>query len=203
MRVSVAILLAAVLVSAGCMQLSRSSPPESVFYRLEYKARAVDCEHSLEKGLLVRDFTAAEPYGQQRMVLLGRNRTIRFSGSRQWVASPGNMLSESLRQDLMRGGLFAEVLSSSEPGESALELSGRILTFAAKRTSSGYRAVLRTRIRLNQAGISGKTLLGKTYSLQSASISDIDQSRFAEVMSGLAGELSARLRADLCRKIEN
>ena len=203
MRLSVAILFAAILVSAGCMQFSRSSPPESVFYRLEYEADAVDCERSLEKGLLVRDFTAAEPFDQQRMVLLGRNRTIRFSGSRQWVSSPGNMLSENLRQDLMRGELFKKVLGSSDPGESALELSGRVLTFAAKRTSSGYRAVLRTRIRLNQAGISGNTLLGKTYSLQSDSISDMDQSRFAEMMSGLAKDLSARLRADLCREMEN
>ena len=203
MRLSVAILLAAILVSAGCMQFSRSSPPESVFYRLQYEAVAVDCERSLEKSLLVRDFTASEPFGQQRMVILGRNKTIRFSGSRQWVASPGDMLSENLRQDLIQGELFTEVLGSSDPGESALELSGRVLTFAAKRTSSGYRAVLRTRIRLNEAGISGKTLLGKTYSLQSASIAELDQSRFAGVMSDLVRDLSARLRADLCRVIEN
>lgn len=203
MRVSVAILLAAILVSAGCMQLSRSSPPEIVFYRLEYEARAVDCERSLDKRLRVRDFTASEPFGQQRMVLLGRNRTIRFSGSRQWVAPPGNMLTENLREDLIRGELFTEVLGSSDPGECALELSGRVLTFAAKRTSSGYRAVLRIRIRLNEAGLSGKTLFGKTYSLQSVSIAEMDQPRFADLMSGLARDLSARLRADLCRKIEN
>ena len=130
-RAVVAAAAIAVLL-AGCTPLDRSPSPEPDYYRLSYETGTVSCETAFPDGVLVRRFTADRPFEQERMVFWGRNRTVRFSESARWIAEPGVMLGEAVLRDLSRSGLFPSAVEAAEPAVASLELSGRVLCFAAE-----------------------------------------------------------------------
>ena len=202
MKTRTAILIAFLLLLAGCIRLPSSGSPAPSMYRLQYQPPSQDCDKGPGRVLRLRDFSASEPYGQQWMVLQGGNRTVRISASSKWVAPPGAMLSQALRRDLESSGLFGEVIQGSSPGSAPLELDGKVLVFAAEESDSGYRALLRARIRLTGPSFSEAPLLRETYSLRSDPFPKRDAAGFAREMSLLAGELSQRIQADLCRMLD-
>ena len=187
-----------VLLLAGCAPFDRASPPEPDFYRLSYEAGFAQCGASFTEGVAIRDFTADRPFEQRRMVLLGENKTVRFSEKARWVAEPGTMLSEALRRDLSRGELFPGVAEESDVEGSSLELTGRIVRFAAEPCGSDYRALLGVTVRLEQRS-GGQRLWRKDYSLQSDCFPAGEADRFARAMSRLVSEFSSGVRSDLCR----
>jgi ABC-type uncharacterized transport system auxiliary subunit len=195
-----ALAAAIVVLLAGCALVDRSPSPEPDFYRLSYEAGSTKCAASFPTKLRVRRFSADHPFGQQRMVFWGRNRTVRFSRSARWVAEPGAMLAEGIRRDLSRSGLFSGVVQGISPDGPHLELSGRILRFAAEPCDAGYRALFGVEVRLQERSGEKAPLLQQRYSLESGCFPAKDAARFARAMSDLASEFSDRLREDLCLK---
>jgi len=194
------IAVALLVLLAGCVPFGSSSSPEPEFYRLSFEGESAQCDALFSRMVRVRRFSADQPFGQQRMVLWGRNGTVRFSRSARWVAEPGAMLAEGIRRDLSRSGLFSSVMEESHPGGASLELSGRILRFAAEPCASGYRALFAVKVRLQERSGGEAPLLQKRYSLESGCFPARDAARFARAMSDLASEFSDRLLEDLCRK---
>lgn len=195
---ALAAVAAIVVLFSGCTLFSRSPSPQPDFYRLSYEGGSAQCEASFSAMLRVRDFSADQPFGQQRMVFWGRNRTVRFSRSARWVAEPGTMLAEGIRRDLSRSGLFSSVVQGASPDGPSLELSGRIMRFAAEPCASRYRALLGVTIRLERRGGEQPPLWQEQYSLKSDCFPAGDADRFARAMSRLVSKFSTKLREDLC-----
>jgi ABC-type uncharacterized transport system auxiliary subunit len=119
------------LVTAGYGGALLPKAPAPVYYQLDYQPTPVPCRETFQQGLRVLPFSAASAYQRMEMVVLERQGQVAFSSHFQWVATPGNLVSESLLRDLTQSHLFPRVVSANDPATNILlELSGRVFTFA-------------------------------------------------------------------------
>ncbi len=179
----------------GCGGILPEAGPAPVFYQLEYETRPFDCPRPFEERLRIREFSTASPYDRLEMSVQRPGGEVSFSGTYQWVAPPGTMVAESLERDLSAGGLFPA--ASLEPDPSPLELTGRIYTFALEQKGGAEQAVLTVGMTLMNTGES-EILFHRIYRLGSPPVPEREAPLFASAMSELVGDLSLRLRQDLC-----
>lgn len=188
-----------VLLSGGCSSMLIKNTKAPIRYQLTYKAAPVNCAASFDKGLRVWDFTAISPYDQTQMIVEEPDGQTLSSSTYQWVANPGEMVAQSLLRDLSTGSMFTQVVSANDPTNVKLEMTGRVFEFAWRRSGSSARAVLQVEISVSSSGASPSVLFRKSYNLESSPFTDDNSSEtFAGAMSELVGELSRRLREDLC-----
>jgi ABC-type uncharacterized transport system auxiliary subunit len=186
------------LSAGGCGGILPEPGPAPVFYRLAYDPPPVDCPCSFDQRVRVREFSAASPYDQMEMTVLRPGGEVSFSGTYQWVAPPGRMVAESLGRDLSAGDLFPAVSMEADPSFPPLELTGRIYTFAWERNDGKERAVLTVGVSLTDTVGDSGILFNRIYRFRSPPHPDGKAPLFAAAMSELVGDLSVRLRQDLC-----
>jgi ABC-type uncharacterized transport system auxiliary subunit len=196
---ALALLLLACCTALACTQASVLRPKKQgpSFHRLRYEITRVQCGHAFQGGLCVWDFATGEPFNRTRMAVAEANGTLAFSRDHQWAALPGIMVANRVRRDLSRGSLFPLVVGSRSGADAPYEMTGRVHTFACRCSPSGCRAALAAELTLTRSG-SGEVLFHETYRFSSETFPRGRPSRFVQAMSGLAGELSERLRRDLC-----
>lgn len=189
-----------VLFSGGCSSMLIKNTKAPIRYQLTYKAAPVNCTASFGKGLRVWDFSAISPYDQTQMIVEKPDGQTLFSGNYQWVANPGEMVAQSLLRDLSTGSMFTQVVSASDPANVKLDMTGRVFEFAWRRSGASARAVLQVEISVSSTAANPSVLFRKSYDLESSPFADDSSSEtFAGAMSELVGELSRRLREDLCK----
>jgi ABC-type uncharacterized transport system auxiliary subunit len=192
------LLLVVTLSAGGCGGILPEPGPAPVFYRLDYDPPPVDCPRSFDKRVRVREFSAASPYDQTEMTVLRPGGEVSFSGTYQWVAPPGRMVAESLGRDLGAGDLFPAVSMDADPYFPPLELTGRIYAFAWERNDGEERAVLTVGVSLTDTVGESGILFHRIYRFSSPPCPEGKAPLFASAMSELVGDLSVRLRQDLC-----
>ncbi|SCZ49607.1 ABC-type transport auxiliary lipoprotein family protein [Thiohalomonas denitrificans] len=188
-------LVVVILSVGGCGGILPGAGPAPVFYQFDYDTRPFDCPRPFDKRVRIREFSTASPYDRLEMTVQRPGGEVSFSGTYQWVAPPGRMVAESLERDLSAGGLFPA--ASLEPDPSPLELTGRIYTFALEQKGGEEQAVLTVGITLTNTGES-EILFQRIYRLGSPPVPEREAPLFASAMSELVGDLSFRLRQDLC-----
>lgn len=186
------------LTAGGCGGLLPDAGPAPVFYRFDYDPPPVDCPRVFDEGIRIREFSSASPYDRQEMIVLKPQGEVSFSGTYQWVATPGKMVAQSLERDLSAGNLFSSVSMGEDPSLAPLELTGRIYTFAWKQSELEGRAVLKVEISLRETAGESRILLHRIYRIESPGHTERKANQFAAAMSELARELSLRLQEDLC-----
>ncbi|WP_027715492.1 ABC-type transport auxiliary lipoprotein family protein [Desulfuromonas sp. TF] len=194
----VLLFLVVALSAGGCGGILPEPGPAPVFYRLDYDPPPVDCPRPFDKRVRVREFSAASPYDQTEMTVLGPGGEVSFSGTYQWVAPPGRMVAESLGRDLSAGDLFPAVSMDADPSFPPLELTGRIHAFAWERNGVEERAVLTVGVSLTDTAGESGILFNRIYRFRSPPCPEGKASLFASAMSTLVKNLSVRLRQDLC-----
>lgn len=201
-RVLLSFALTGALLS-GCSSLLFKSTPAPVYYQLEYEPVSVDCPKGFQKGVQIWGFGASSPYNQPDMVVIEKGQKVNYSGSYQWVASPGTLVANSLQRDLTEGPLFTQVVGSNSPLTPPLELTGHIFTFAWERTESGYRAHLYVETSLVDTSGRRKVILRKGYRFTSKPYQNDSPDNFAEAMSSVMQEFSKSFQEDLCKSVES
>ena len=187
----------AVVLASGCSSMLRPKAPETAFYRLEYKTVPVNCSESFAGGVSILAFTTAAPYDRNQMVVLTQDRQVIFSQNYQWVALPGTMLTNHIRNDLQADRLFSMGVQTGL--ENTLwQLSGRVAEFACQRSGDSCEAILEVAVNLEKTGAGDKDGFQKTYRLKSAPFNKQNSALFASAMSKVVGQFSEQLRRDLC-----
>ena len=182
----------------GCSSLLLPKSPPPVYYRLEYKSVGVKCGKSFTGGLRVWDFITSSPFDQSDMVVIDHGQQVSFSGSFQWITSPGTMVAESLLRDLNQGSLFPQVVSGDSPIDVPLALTGHVFTFAWVRQGSTARARLQVEVSLSSTGVKNRLIFRRTYELKSEPFVEDTAAAFARAMSGIVSQFSQQLQSDLC-----
>jgi ABC-type uncharacterized transport system auxiliary subunit len=182
----------------GCSSLLLPTSPPPVYYRLEYKSVKVECAKSFTGGLRIWDFITSSPFDQSDMVVINHGQQVSFSGSFQWITSPGTMVAESLLRDLNEGSLFPQVVSGDSPIDVPLALTGHVFTFAWVRQGSTARAMLQVEVSLSSTGAENRLIFRRTYELKSAPFAEDTADAFARAMSGIVSQFSQQLQRDLC-----
>jgi cholesterol transport system auxiliary component len=72
--------------------------------------------------LLVRAFTAREPYDQQRLVYRSSPYQLDFYTYHRWAASPAEQITDWTRQYLRRTGLFAKVFPTAKGSADMIDM---------------------------------------------------------------------------------
>jgi hypothetical protein len=120
------------------------------------------------------------------------------------VATPGNLVSESLLRDLTQSHLFPRVVSANDPATNILlELSGRVFTFAWERLGGTSRAVLKVEVSLVDTGKKRQVLLYRQNDLQGELLAGDNSAAFAGAMSDVMKRLSEKLQQDLCGVVKS
>jgi hypothetical protein len=109
------------------------------------------------------------------------------------------MITEHIRRELSRSGIFPGLAEDRDIRGASLELSGHIRRFVARPCDSGYRALFEASVGFREKGSGESPLLQKSYSLESDCFPAGEASEFAQAMSRLVSEFSDRLLDDLCR----
>jgi ABC-type uncharacterized transport system auxiliary subunit len=182
----------------GCSSLLLPKSPPPVYYRLEYKSVGVKCAKSFTGGLRVWDFITSSPFDQSDMVVIDHGQEVSFSGSFQWITSPGTMVAESLLRDLNETSLFPQVVSGDSPIDVPLALTGHVFTFAWMRQGSNARAMLQVEVSLSAAGPTNRLIFRRIYELISVPFAEDTAASFARAMSGIVSQFSQQLQRDLC-----
>jgi ABC-type uncharacterized transport system auxiliary subunit len=182
----------------GCSSLLLPKSPPPVYFRLEYKSVGVECAKSFTRGLRVWDFITSSPFDQSDMVVIDHGQQVSFSGSFQWITSPGTMVAESLLRDLNEGSLFPQVVSGDSPIDVPLALTGHVFTFAWMRQGSTARAMLQVEVSLSSTGATSRLIFRRTYELKSAPFTEDTAATFARAMSGIVSQFSQQLQRNLC-----
>lgn len=182
----------------GCSSLLLPKSPPPVYYRLEYKSVGVKCAKSFTGGLRVWDFITSSPFDQSDMVVIDHGQQVSFSGSFQWITSPGTMVAESLLRDLNEGSLFPQVVSGDSPIDVPLALTGHVFTFAWMRQGSNARAMLQVEVSLSATGPTNRLIFRRIYELISVPFTEDTAAAFARAMSGIVSQFSQQLQRDLC-----
>ncbi len=188
----------AVLFLAGCSSLLTTEAPAPVYYEPQYDVSPVSCPASFRGVLRVWDFSAASPFGRPEMVVLKAGGEVQYSGTYQWVSSPGVLVAEDLTRDLSAGGLFPLVVTGDSPLSASLSLSGRVDRFAWERKGDASRAVLKVETSLVESGSGKHVLFHHIYDMSSPPFQGSDAALFARAMGELMGRFSERFRKDLC-----
>jgi len=189
------LLLISLAMGCSSMILPEAEPP--TFYQLQYSTEPMACDQTFNGSLLIWGFGTAAPYNRTQIVVTAANGTVRFSRKHQWVALPGALIAQMLKRDLSRGNLFPMVVTDQLNVETAYELNGRLLTFGAEKTASGWTAELTAEVSLSSKG-QERLLFQELYVLHSEPFTQTDPMRFVQAMNRLAAKLSRRLRQDLC-----
>lgn len=76
-------------------------------------------------SLVVRPFTAHDPYNQERLVYRSSPYQLGFYNYHRWAASPAEQVTDWTRRYLAGTGVFAKVFPTSD-GSADLALGGRV-----------------------------------------------------------------------------
>lgn len=194
---------AGLLAISGCSSLLVSSTPPPVFYALEYEPPRVDCPGGFGKGIRGWRFSASSPYDRTAMIVSKPGGEILLSGTFQWVAPPGTLLSQRLLDDLSRSPIFTRVVPQNAPEPAPLELTGHIFSFACERGEGGARALLDVEVSVAESGGQRRDIFRRRYRVQSSLFEEDSSSAFAEGMSSAVRTLSGELSQDLCKSAES
>jgi ABC-type uncharacterized transport system auxiliary subunit len=183
---------------AGCISfhLPKAAPP--VYYQLDYRPFPVRCSRHLQEGVRIWNFATSAPYSRTEMVVVEPDGTVSFSGGFQWVATPGVLVAESLVRDLNLSKMFSQVVSSKNPANVPLEMSGHIFRFAWERHGETAQAGLQVEVSLVDTKSTRKVIFRKEYNLQSRTFLSDSSAAFAMAMSELTRQFSEKVQQDLC-----
>lgn len=137
------------------------------------------------------------------MIVSKPDGEVLLSGTFQWVAPPGTLLSQRLLDDLSGSSIFPRVLPEDSPESAPLEMTGHIFSFACERKEGGAQALLDVEVSVTGTGGQRRDVFHRRYRVQSTPFEEGSSSAFAAGMSSAVRTLSAELSRDLCRTAES
>ena len=102
--------------------------PEVHHYTLMVTVPTATTQKTAKTTLVVRPFSAAEPYNQERLVYRTSPYELDFYNYHRWAASPVQQVTDWTRQYLRGASLFAKVYPTGE-GIADFALGGKIRQF--------------------------------------------------------------------------
>lgn len=198
-RALVLLLLGLALALAGCLGAG-SKPSQTVEqYTLEYSPPAPGGAASLEQGLSVERFSAAQDINGQAMVYRPQDYQRQVYSYHRWRVSPADLCTDYLLRDLRASGLFQAVFSYQNPGPARFRLEGAVQEFLEKDEAGGPQAVMSlnlTLLDLSHADLPRRLVFQRTYQA-SAPMPRPGAAELAQAMSQAFSQVSQRALADL------
>lgn len=145
-------------------------------------------------SLVVRPFTARDPYNQERMVYRSSPYQLDFSNYHRWAAAPAEQVTDWTRRYVRGAGLFAKVFPTPE-GNADLALGGVIRQIEEVDHEQTWEAVLSIDFWLARADQRSPFWFQSYTATQQAAKRNPEA--IAEAMSRNLENLLARLLADL------
>ena len=178
---------------SGC-GLSLTKPqPEVRHYALTLTLPEVSPD-TAKLSLVVRPFTASDPYNQERMVYRSSPYQLDFYNYHRWAASPAEQVTDWTRRYLAAAGLFAKVFPTSD-GSADLTLGGKIQQIEEVDHEQTWEAVLSIDFWLTRAD-QRSPFWFQSYTATRQAAKRNPQA-IAEALSRNLEDLLARLTADL------
>lgn len=196
-RLSVALTFAVFLCSCIGSVIPKSPPLQ--YYQLDYTYKKVDVYSDKFRDKIIRvwHFNAISPFNGSEMVVEIDKSGLATSRYHQWIDQPGVLLSEWIRKDIDRDGMFAGAYETVEVGkEIDVELSGVVERWSLVKTDNGYVAMMEVTITVWQKKPKASIIFKKHYSLKSDPLPNKDPETFALTMSKVVAELSSQFRKE-------
>jgi ABC-type uncharacterized transport system auxiliary subunit len=190
-----------IVMVTGCLGgLTPGRPP--VYFELSYENSAAECAGTRQGALRIWPFSASAPYDREEMIILEPSRKVRFSPHFRWITAPGVMIADKLTRDLAENGPFAQVAAAANAATpSDIQMSGHVYELAWEDLGNeSQQARLDVQISIWREEPDRHVLFQKRYRLSSDRSRSGSPELFAEAMSSLLADLSARLQEDLCTR---
>ncbi|MCX7823911.1 MAG: hypothetical protein N2260_10805 [Syntrophobacterales bacterium] len=182
--------------------IPKSPPPQ--YYQLDYNYREVKVptESFKDKILRIWEFNAKSPFdGTEMVVEVGRSG-IAISRVHQWIDRPGALLSEWIRRDIDRDGMFGGAYETVEIGkEIDVELSGTVERWSLIKDGDTYFSIIEATLTVWQKKPKPYILFKKHYAIRSSPIPYRDPEAFAKAATEIAAKLSYEFRSELYKTL--
>lgn len=120
-------LIFAILVLCGALQSACASltrpAPSTIWLGLDPPPPSEKWQ-AVATSLVVSPFSASTPFQTTRIATLTGPSTWDYSRNHRWVAEPGEVIAQHVREHLQKTGLFRAVLSGSAPFDPEYRLGG-------------------------------------------------------------------------------
>ena len=192
------LLLFVLLLCSAC--LGKSSPSHPIYYyTLSYESPVVSLTPQLPCTLRVERFSASPPFNSQRIIYSHGGLQRNAYAYRQWIATPGELLSFLFARDLRQCGGFRAVLPPDAALSATHGLYGWVEEFIEKDNGAQWQAVATIHITLisnRDHDPTRKILLQKRYHA-AAPCNARTPEALAEAMSRVAGEIAQSAIKDI------
>lgn len=197
--VKISVMSVFTVVLCSCIGSIIPKSPPLQYYQLDYTYKRVDIlsDNFRDKIVRVWHFNAVSPFNSSEMVVELDRSSLATSRYHQWIDQPGVLLSEWIRKDIDRDGMFGGAYETVEVGkEIDIELSGVVERWSLVRTDNGYVAMLEATITAWQKKPKASIIFKKHYFLKSDPLSNKDPEAFALAMSNVVAKLSYEFRRE-------
>jgi ABC-type uncharacterized transport system auxiliary subunit len=174
-----------------------ASRPETRYYALALRPPQTAAFTPIA-SLVIRPFTARDPYDQERIVYRSSPYVVDFYNYHRWSSSPAEQATEWARQYLRTSGLFTKVFPTSE-GEADFVLGGVIRQFEEIDHEQTWEAALQVDFWLTRRGEHSPFWFQSYGATQQALRRNPEA--VAEAMSRNLEQVLARLTSDLTQII--
>lgn len=193
-----ALVLAALLATAGCGGVGAKPPVLTELYTLEYPPPA-PAGAPLRAGLLVERFSQAVEYTGQGMVYRPEPYRRQLYNYHRWRANPADLVGDYLVRDLRAAGLFSGVFTLAKPGVARFTLQGGVREFMEVDEAGGAKAVLVAELALmdtDHRELPARLVFQRVYR-EEAAMAQTGAPELAQAMSQCMAAFSRRALADV------
>ncbi|MBS1261448.1 MAG: hypothetical protein MAG453_00769 [Calditrichaeota bacterium] len=142
MRTITAVILPAILLLAGCMSLPRENL-EIIRYTLRPDSLGAPADTTLGRALAISPFEAGSNQRSDRIVYLSGDHEMDTYYYHRWIATPTELLTDALTDELMAANLFEHGVYRQAMGVApSHELHGRVVRLLADNRRGEEAAVL-------------------------------------------------------------
>ena len=149
----------------GCGSIIKQPAPIMSYYQINYAPTAIKSQKT-DKTILVKSFNVSAAYQRDTIVYRDDNYNIGFYPYKQWIAAPGDLITEAISRDLRDSGLFAGVISSSSLQRPDYILLGSLNEIGELKNSDGIHgniSIILTLVKQASTNSIEEIVLQKTY----------------------------------------
>ena len=185
---------------AGCSGMNRPYPAKRTFALMVERERAGSTP-SIDSTLRVREFRVAPPYHGPEFIYQKSDSEFEADYYREFIASPGTMLTSETISWLSRAKLFGNVLPGNSAADNEYLLEGTVTAlYGDYRDQPAPKAVMELQVFiLAEQAAQTKVLFDRTYrheaSIKGAEPADLVNG-WNEVLRAILTELESGLRND-------
>jgi len=119
------LLLTVPLFFCGCGSLIKQPAPIISYYQLDYTP-GISSNALVDKTILIKSFYISETYNSDTIIYSVGKYKCNYYPYKQWISSPQDQVTKSLRRDFMKSGAFKGVVIPGQLQKPDLIFSGAI-----------------------------------------------------------------------------